>query len=72
MTDGGRSQRRIAGHDVKAALWQHVKSSLQVPELEVKPAGVTVRRSVRVPVLIQGVSENLFRQANPAADEDPR
>lgn len=72
MTDGGRRQGRIAGHDMKAALRQHVKSPLQVPELEVKPAGVTVRWSVGVPVLVQGVSKHLFRQANPTADEDPR
>lgn len=71
MTNRGRSQGRVAGHDVKAALWQHVKSSLQLSELEVKPACVSVRGPVRVPVLIQGVSENFFGEANPAADEDP-
>ena len=72
MTDGGCSQGRVAGHDVEAALWQHVKRPLQVLELEVEPAGVAVRRSVRVPVVVQGVSEHLLRQADPAADEDPR
>lgn len=72
MTDGGRGQGRVAGHDVEAALWQHVKRPLRVPELQVKPAGVAVRWPVRVPVLVQGVSEHLLRQADPAADEDPR
>lgn len=71
MTDRGRSQGRVAGHDVKAALRQHVKGSLQLPELEVEPAGVPVRWPVRVPALVQGVSENLLGEADPAADEDP-
>lgn len=71
MTDRGRSQGRVAGHDEKAAFWQHVKSPLQLPELEVKPACVSVRGPVRVPVLIQGISENLFGEADPAADKDP-
>lgn len=71
MTNRGRSQGRVAGHDVKAAFWQHVKSPLQLSELEVKPARVSVRWPVRVPVLIQGISENFFGEADPAADEDP-
>lgn len=71
MTNRGRSQGRVAGHDVKAAFWQHVKSPLQLSELEVKPARVSVRWPVRVPVLIQGVSENFFGEADPAADKDP-
>lgn len=58
----------VAGHHVEAGLGQPVEGLLQEVVLEVVPGGVPVRGSVRVPALVQGFSEDLFSQADLAAD----
>lgn len=72
LVDEGSRHRGVTGHHVESTLGQHVKSPLQVLELEIKPRGVPFWSPVRVSAFIQTFSKNLFDQRNPSTNQNPR
>lgn len=71
LVDEGSRHRGVTGHHVESTLGQHVKSPLQVLELEIKPGGVPFWSPVRVSAFIQTFSKNLFDQRNPSTNQNP-